>query len=241
MPQSRTTSYYSDPWTPYARWQAQGPPPYPVSYSFGTTGKHLCFIETSLTETNTFEGPGDGQRIGVGDLGYQTPSAATSMSANTRLYSVGQNQSNAFPSESGSPADCQRSSSSSDQSDKLPLSPMQGRSKKQRTVPTNGTKVSPYRCPKCPETFTRPEDVKRHDRTRHSPEPFWLCNECGSWQNQVREDKIRAHCVDKHRDKIEYDLDTNKDIYPYRLVDTVGDRDRIDRSPTDGKRTRRRR
>jgi hypothetical protein len=116
---------------------------------------------------------------------------------------------------------------------------MPGRSKGQPTTSTNESKGSSYRCPKCPETFKRLEGVARHDGTKHSTGPYLLCNQCNSWQNAVRADKMRAHYRKEHPEAIEIDLETKEDYYPYLLVPTIGDRDRIDRISTPGKRARR--
>lgn len=131
------------------------------------------------------------------------------------------------------------SSSMSDQtgqSGKLPLPPMQMPLKEE-------VKEVRYLCPEpgCPESFTRIEGVRRHQKTKHSKGPFWECDICGFWYNQVRVDSMRRHCRDNHPDRIMYDLIKNEDVYPFKLVASVGDRDLISRTSTATKRTRRRR
>jgi hypothetical protein len=145
-----------------------------------------------------------------------------------------------FYGQAQSPIPTQHSPSSSGQSDKLPLPKLQH---KKPRAPSNGQTAKPrFPCPKCDETFSRPEDVKRHNLTRHTGKggPFWLCDICGAWQYYVRLDRMRTHCREKHPEAIEVDLTTNEEILPYRQVPSVGVQKFDPGTSTDNMRTRRR-
>ena len=159
------------------------------------------------------------------------------------VWSIAEYQKDAFPSQVGSPFISSQSGSSSGQSEKRALPPMQEHHGSRRTASANETKGSRYACPKCLETFSRLEGLKRHDLTRHSKGPFWVCNRCEHWQNKVREDKMWTHCREKHPGDFDYVVASGAKLLPYRLTDTINDRDRDcgTRTSTDEKRTRRRR
>ncbi|KAI8848222.1 hypothetical protein BC829DRAFT_352292, partial [Chytridium lagenaria] len=51
-------------------------------------------------------------------------------------------------------------------------------------------KAKPFRCEKCPQTFSRSHDLKRHYYIHSQEKPF-LCPRCG--KGFARRDALRRH------------------------------------------------
>ena len=87
--------------------------------------------------------------------------------------------------------------------------------------------------PGCPVSCSRVASVTRHINTKHDiTNQVWVCDICGHWQNQAREDRMWHHCKINHGQM--------PNAYRYHLIDNVGQQTYEPKVSQEGKPTRRR-
>lgn len=135
----------------------------------------------------------------------------------------------------GSSSSQQLSTSTSSERPRVHIERLPSSSSSGSTVSTNRHSCTE---PNCNTSCKRAHDLQRHVRHRHgncAAGPFWLCEICGYWEYDGRQDKMIQHCRDRPNTHT-----PTRGLYPYHQVQSVGEQNHVAKIPTSDKLVRRR-